>query len=230
MNYLALDTATEACSAALWLNGQLLARCETVGRDHTQRLLPLVQGLMAEAGLAFSQLDGYICGLGPGSFAGVRIACAFTKGLALAHDRPAVGLSSLQLLAAQAERLHGPSPVYAAIDARMGEVYWQAFNPGVLALGDAVVCPPAQLPAAALPPLAIALGTGWHSYAETLLGHCPPPLHTLPQALPEARDALALALPIFAKGEAVSAETLAPLYLRNNVALTLAQQQARKAG
>src|SRR3546814_9528921 len=87
MNILALDTATEACSAALQLGDQVIARFEVAGRGHTQKLVPMVRGLLAEAGIAFAQLDAYVCGVGPGSFAGVRIGVSFVKGLALAHER-----------------------------------------------------------------------------------------------------------------------------------------------
>src|SRR3546814_5034000 len=100
MNILALDTATEACSAALQLGDQVIARFEVAGRGHTQKLVPMVRGLLAEAGIAFAQLDAYVCGVGPGSFAGVRIGVSFVKGLALAHERPVVAVSSLAMLAA----------------------------------------------------------------------------------------------------------------------------------
>ena len=102
MKIFALDTATEACSVALWLDGETVERFEIAGRDHTQRLPAMAKALMADAGLAWSQLDGLVCGIGPGSFAGVRIGVAYTQGLALAHGQPVVGVSSLAMLAAGA--------------------------------------------------------------------------------------------------------------------------------
>ena len=86
MKLFALDTATEACSVALWLDGETVERFEVAGRDHTQRLPAMAKALMAEAGLRWSQLDGLVCGTGPGSFAGVRIGVAYTQGLALAQS------------------------------------------------------------------------------------------------------------------------------------------------
>jgi len=99
LRLLAIDTATEACSAALWIDGAIVERHEVVGRTHTERLLPLVQALLADAGLRPAQLDGLIAGIGPGSFAGVRIGVGLVKGMALGLDRPVVGITSLAMLA-----------------------------------------------------------------------------------------------------------------------------------
>ena len=148
MKIFALDTATEACSVALWLDGVIVERFEVAGRDHTQRLPAMAHALMAEAGLAWSQLDGLVCGIGPGSFAGVRIGVAYTQGLALAHGQPVVGVSSLAMLAGGAG---GPGRVLAAIDARMDEVYFAAFQRdvegGLRIESKAQVCRPEAVPA-----------------------------------------------------------------------------------
>lgn len=160
MKLLALDTATEACSAALWIDGAVHAHFEIVGRDHTQRLVPVVAAVMAEAGLGFATLDGLVCGIGPGSFAGVRIGVAFAKGVALAHDLPLLGLTSLALLAQGGLRA-GATQVLAAIDARMGEIYVQAFSRD--ASGLAVAVAPAQVlaPASWRAPEGAARGRRW---------------------------------------------------------------------
>lgn len=233
MKLLALDTATEACSAALWQDGQLLQRYAAAGRSHTELVMPMTKGLMAEAGCAFSQLDGVVCGVGPGSFAGVRIGVGFVKGLALALDRPVVGVSSLAMLA-QAAMQQGAENVLAAIDARMGEIYLGVYrrNAAGLAALDGVesVCKPV-LPA--LPPADwTGIGTGWGTYAEALRASVSGTLCSADgTALPRAEQALTLAIPVFRAGQAISSDELMPVYLRNKVALTLVEQkQLRSAG
>jgi tRNA threonylcarbamoyladenosine biosynthesis protein TsaB len=232
MKLLALDTATEACSVALWIDGALLERFELAGRDHTQRLPAMLHALMAEAGLAYSQLDGLVCGLGPGSFAGVRIGVAYLQGLALAHDQPALGVSSLAMLAQGAIRADGAERVLAAIDARMDEVYFAAYVRDAAGLavpqGEAQVCRPELVP-----PQAgrwQAAGTGWGRYEAVLREACGAELGGVDgQALPRAGDALSLALPGFLSGAAGDAGLLAPIYLRNRIALTLVEQAALRA-
>lgn len=232
MNILALDTATEACSVAMHVDGRIIERFEIAGRSHTERLMPMLQALMAEAGLAFAQLDGIACGVGPGSFAGVRIGVGFVKGLALALDRPVVGVSSLPALALGAQRA-GAGPVLAAIDARMNEVYWGAYRVGADGLPQALlpeaVCAPAEVPRAEAGDWA-AVGTGWGAYAEALRQAAGvAPQHVDAEALPHAGDILRLALPAFRAGQGGSADALAPVYLRNKVALTLVEQAVLRA-
>ena len=101
---LALETATEACSVALWIEGEVLDRFEVAPRRHAELALPWIEDLLAQAGLARAQLDAVACGRGPGAFTGVRLAVAITQGLALALDRPAVGVSTLEALALPAMR------------------------------------------------------------------------------------------------------------------------------
>lgn len=230
MKLLALDTATEACSAAIWIDGVVHARFEIVGREHTQRLIPVVAGVLADAGASYSQLDGLICGVGPGSFAGVRIGVAFAKGVALAHEMPVLGVSSLSLLA-QGAKGQG---VLAAIDARMSEVYWQAFGrdaDGVVQpLSEAVVCAPAAVKSPAREGSWQAAGTGWGTYEAELRALVAGVITTVDgAALPNAADAFALAAPRFQRRQAMSADALQPIYLRNRVALTLIEQQQLRA-
>jgi tRNA threonylcarbamoyladenosine biosynthesis protein TsaB len=230
MNLLALDTATEACSVALLAGGKVLTRCEVASRGHSEKLAPMTRALLAEAGLGFAQLDGYVCGIGPGSFAGVRIAVSFVKGLALAYERPVVGVSSLAMLAAPALAA-GAAQVICAIDARMNEVYVAAYRSGADGLPQAFideqVCAPAEVPPVTGD--SIAVGTGWGSYGEALRAATGAVLTTVDAAaLPRAVDALAIARPRFASGETITAAALLPRYLRNKVALTLAEQRAAR--
>lgn len=234
MNLLAIDTATEACSAAVWVDGVVRGRCEVVGRDHTQRLIPLVESVLAEAGLRYSQLNGLVCGVGPGSFAGVRIGVSFAKGVALAHELPVLGVSSLQLLAQAALEDSASDPVLVAIDARMGEVYFQAFERGpegfASALGEASVCAPSAVVVPSGPTCWQAIGTGWGTYAAELAASVPQPLVRVNgEGLPAAAHALPQAVTIFERGGVSSADSLHPVYLRNRVALTLLEQRQLRA-
>lgn len=227
MNILALDTATEACSAALTVGGQTLSRFEIAGRSHTERMVPMVRQLMAEAGIVFGQLDGYVCGIGPGSFAGVRIGLGFMKGLALAADRPAVGVSSLDTLALPALR-EGAARVLVAIDARMNEVYLGGFaadEAGMpVSIVDAQVCAPDAAPT--LPDAAswTGVGTGWAAYAAALQTATGLPAAAAGTALPRAVDALVIGQARLLRGEGSSLDDIVPRYLRNKVALTLEEQ------
>lgn len=233
MRLLAVDTATEACSVALWLDGEAVERYEVAGRTHTERLLPLVQQLLAETGVRPAQLDGLVAGIGPGSFAGVRIAVGFVKGLALALDRPVVGVSSLAMLAQGAIEA-GAERVMACIDARMSEVYWGAYERGPGGLARALspdrVMPPGAIEADLVAGVWVAAGTGWGTYEALLKQRLKiEPSFIDGQALPHAAAALRLALPAFASGQALSGDELAPAYLRDRVALTLVEQQAARA-
>lgn len=226
--YLAVDTATEACSVAVSLDGRIHERFEVVHREHTQKLLPMIQALMADSGKSYAQLDGIACGIGPGSFAGVRIGVGVVKGLALAHDLPVVGVSSLAMLAQRAIRLNGAVQVAAAIDARMNEVYFGAHRRQPDGRAEAII---AERVCAAehAPDLGtgswIAAGTGWAPYETALRSALGVSLEKIDStALPHAEDALHLALPEFAAHRAISSDALAPSYLRDNVALTLAEQ------
>lgn len=231
-SYLAVDTATEACSVALLLEGAIHERFEVVEREHTRKLLPMIQRLMADGGKSFGQLNGIVCGVGPGSFAGVRIGVGVVKGLALARDLPVVGVSSLAMLAQREIRLNHATQVAAAIDARMNEVYFGAYRRNAKGLAEPAlpeqVCKAERVPALQDGSWTGA-GTGWAAYESDLRKACHAPFSRIdPAALPHAEDALHLALPEFAAGQAISSDALAPVYLRDNVALTLAEQQARK--
>lgn len=227
MRLLAVDTATEACSAALWLDGRVIEQFELAGRSHTQRMLPMIRGLMAEAGLGFEQLDGLVCGTGPGSFAGVRIAVGYIKGLGLALDRPVIGVGSLAMLA-QGAIDSGAQRVACAIDARMNEVYFGAFerDPDGLPtpVGAQRVLPPERVEFHR-PGVWTGVGTGWGTYEAQLRKAVQVAIDRIDgAALPRASQALKMAAPSFGTGAWASADTLAPVYLRDRVALTLDEQ------
>lgn len=231
MKLLAIDTATEACSVALWLDGAIYERYELTGREHSRLLPAMLHGLVAECGIDLSQIDCIASGVGPGSFAGVRIGVGFVKGLALGLDCPVVPVSSLAMLAQGAIRLHGAEHVLAAIDARMNEVYfcrYAAVDGLAAAQGEALVSPPAALALQAEGAYA-AIGSGWKTHLEALRERTGARLEPLDgEALPHARDALPLAQREFADGRAIGAGELLPVYLRNRVALTKVEQEAAR--
>lgn len=226
MKLLAFETATEACSVALWLDGEVRERFGIAPRRHAELALPWAGQLLAEAGVTKAQLDAIAVGRGPGAFTGVRLAIAIGQGIALALDRPIVPVSTLATLAMQAR---GPR-VLAAIDARMGEVYAAAFERRE---GEAVALTPEQVTA----PDAVSLpderddwnavGTGFAAAGGALATRLGSRLASVDaSALPHAIDVARLAAHAYARGEAVAPERVEPAYLRNNVALTIAEQQA----
>jgi len=128
MTILAIDAATEACSAALLVGATLTERYEVMGRGHAGRLLPMADELLREAGLTARDLDAVAFGRGPGGFTGLRIAAGIAQGLAAGGGKPIVPVSNLAAVAAGAARVHRRSNVLVCMDARMGQVYWAAFD------------------------------------------------------------------------------------------------------
>src|SRR5580698_179778 len=146
MIVLGLDTALGACSAAVTRDGEVLAHVsEPMLRGHQERLAPLVQELMATAGLPFAALDRVGVTVGPGSFTGLRVGLAFAKGLGLALGKPCVGVGTLEALAASHP---GPGLAAAVIDAKRGQVYLQVFQDGKPVMAPDVL--PVEIAAARL--------------------------------------------------------------------------------
>ncbi|WP_254573855.1 tRNA (adenosine(37)-N6)-threonylcarbamoyltransferase complex dimerization subunit type 1 TsaB [Stenotrophomonas acidaminiphila] len=232
MKLLALETATEACSVALHVDGQVLERFGIAPRRHAELTLPWAEQLLAEAGIARAQLDAIALGRGPGAFTGVRLAIAIAQGIALALDRPLLPVSTLQVLAMQAPG--DASHVLASIDARMGEVYaarcvrrddglWDEQGAEVVIAPDALQLPDDGSCWAGV-------GTGFAAAEGLLATRLQARLASVDaQALPRASDVLKIAVPAFARGEGIAPELVQPAYLRDNVALTLVEQQALRA-
>lgn len=223
MRILAIDTATEACSAALWNNGAISAHFELCPREHTQRILPLVQDILTENGVTLTEVDALAFGRGPGSFTGVRIGIGIAQGLALGAELPMIGVSTLATMAQGAFRKTGATRVLAAIDARMGEVYWAEYQRDEQGVwhgeeSEAVLNPEAVN--ARLKQLSgewATVGTGWQAWPEmaTETGVTLIDGETL---LPAAEDMLPLACQLFEQQKTVAVEHAEPVYLRNQVA------------
>ena len=230
MKILALDTASGLCSAALLVNGELALREFPTAREHAQRILPMVQSLLAEAGIALSALDAIAFGRGPGSFTGLRIAASVTQGLAFGADLPVLPVSALRALAQQALGLAAAGPpasrVLACMDARMQELYWALFDaPQDGLVGEAVeqVSSPEVLIHAAqqLPGdagLWVGAGKGLEAYADRLAVLGLQPARLQPLAEPHAREVAWLGAAAFAAGRAQPPEAAIPVYLRDQVA------------
>lgn len=227
MKLLVIDTSTEYCSAALWLDGRILAFRVLAGQRHSSLLLPMVDELLRESGLTLRQLDGIGYGAGPGSFTGLRIACAVTQGLAFGADLPVVGVSTLESIAEQT----GADQVLTVLDARMAEVYWAAYRRE----GErwqAVSVPQLALPESVAVPAAgdwVGAGNGFAVLGEALRPRLAAQLQRIDDALmPDAAAMAPLAAAAFARGEGVDAALAAPIYLRDKVALTVDERRARQ--
>lgn len=223
MKLLALDTATENCSVALWLEGSVLAREQELGRGHAERILPMVDEILASAGVELGQLDAIAVGLGPGGFTGVRLGVSVAQGLAFGVGLPLIGISNLAALAQRAlDATPAAAGVLVCADARMGEVYTAAFRRSAEGLaepaGEERVCPPGGVLLEALPGHWIGAGRGFRAYPELSrrLGGSLAAIEA--DLLPDAASMLRLAVRAFEDGAAVEAAKLQPVYLRNDVA------------
>lgn len=237
MRLLALDTATEACSVAVLTESGCWGTLREVGRGHADEVLPMVDGMLAEARITLGMVDAIVAGVGPGSFTGVRISVSVAQGLAFGAGVPVIAVNSLEALALQA--LWGmPAPgvidVLACLDARMGEVYWGCFSAdplqGLIARSAPAVGPAAEVsvPFGTVAGIArfAGVGRGFAAYPE---------LQSLPGvmlapgalvALPDARDMVRLGALRYQAGGARDPADLAPLYVRDKVAFTEAERAA----
>ncbi len=232
MKLLALDTSTEACSAAVYVDGETFSTFELAPRAHTQLILPMVDKVLSAAGLRLQDMDAVAVGRGPGAFTGIRIGVGVAQGLAMAADKPVLPLSTLAALAQQAYVQHGETHVLAGLDARMNEVYWGQYvlQDGLMQLqGEELVCAAADAPVPDTDTW-FAIGHGWSAYAEVLQGCFTGKLTgTDVESLPAAEFMLPLALTEWQLGRAVAPEEAQPVYLRNKIALTTQERMAAKA-
>ena len=200
MRILAIDTATEACSVALWNDGTVNAHFELCPREHTQRILPMVQDILTTSGTSLTDINALAYGRGPGSFTGVRIGIGIAQGLALGAELPMIGVST-----------------------RMGEVYWAEYQRDENGIWhgeetEAVLKP--ELVHERMQQLSgewVTVGTGWQAWPD-LGKESGLVLRDGEVLLPAAEDMLPIACQMFAEGKTVAVEHAEPVYLRNNVA------------
>ncbi|HED36263.1 MAG TPA: tRNA (adenosine(37)-N6)-threonylcarbamoyltransferase complex dimerization subunit type 1 TsaB [Gammaproteobacteria bacterium] len=223
MRILAVDTATEACSAALYIDDEIIAEYQLAPREHTQLILQMVSSLLQQADISMSGLDALAFGRGPGSFTGVRIATGIVQGLAFASDLPVVPISTLASIAQRVAQDHQHKSVISAIDARMGEVYWgcyQLAENGLMTLrGSEQISAPEGLELTDTGTDWSGAGTAWGAYYEALSRTLGQQLnHSYADYLPDSRSIVQLAVFDYQQGLAVDAARAQPVYLRNNVA------------
>ena len=225
---LALDTATEACSVALLRGGEKTHLTQFAQREHTKHILPMVDEILAQAGITLHQVDALVFGRGPGSFTGVRIGAGIAQGLAFGADLPVIPVSNLAAMAQAAYVQYQAENVLTAIDARMNEVYfaqWQAQKVqsdfGEFLDWQPMIAEQVCSPSNVIEQVAqqhyentVLVGTGWAAYSELSdanLGK------TTDITLPSALYMLDLALPKWFAGETISPLEIEPIYLRNEV-------------
>jgi tRNA threonylcarbamoyladenosine biosynthesis protein TsaB len=225
MRILALDSSTDWLSVALGDGDAWLERGERAGTAASMRALPLVSGLLDEAGAKLTELDGIAFGAGPGSFTGVRIACGLAQGLALGAGIPVIGVPTLEALAQAEWRAQGAQAVFACLDARMREVYVAAYRRASSGWA-CVVAPAVQKPDDVARPEGDWHGCGDGFAAYPALARRLALASVDASAVPSARAIGELAAPRFAAGEGVAAALAEPLYVRHRVALTTRERDA----
>ena len=234
MKILAIDTSTEACSAALLIDGEVSSQYQLAPRKHSQLILKIIDQLLSDADVPVSSLDAIAFGRGPGSFMGLRIAAGVVQGIAFAHDIPVIPISTLKAMAQRAYEQTNIENVLVAIDARMDEVYWGAYflvNQRWVTDGEECVISPdtIQLPAmlSTQDKTWVAAGTGWGSYSDRLLDSADEdgmvnkqfkPVEILVDCFPSAEVIVKLAVEEFEAGNTITAAHAIPVYLRNDVA------------
>ena len=234
---LAIETATEACSAAVLIDdNDVIERFELAPREHTKLLLPMMDEVLEEAGITLSEVDAIAFSRGPGAFTGLRIAAGVAQGAALAVDIPVVPVSTLEALALLAvDLVHVAESgwqddlVITALDARMGEVYWGIFcyrDDEIISLMKESVSKPEDMMAKVLSTVnemkdtkVYAIGSGWDAHQDILFEQGKPEYLThMKGALPKAENIAELGFLAYLRGEAVPPEEAQPVYIRNKVA------------
>jgi tRNA threonylcarbamoyladenosine biosynthesis protein TsaB len=223
VKFAAVETATEWCSVALWADGRIVSLERRAGNRQGEFVLPMLEKLLGRAGFRMQDLDAIAFGAGPGAFTGLRIACGVAQGLAFARGLPVIGISTLEATAEES----GATRALVALDARMHEVYyaafekrsgaWEAVVPASCAPPDEVEIPPGDG--------WLGCGSGFSVYRERLEPRLRGVLgRVAPDVRPSAVAVAKLAASRLAAGEGVDAGLATPHYIRDKVALTTAEQ------
>ena len=216
MKLLAFETSSRQGSVALQVDGAVHQEVIATPREQTAQLLPLTSSLLRSAGLALQDLDAIAFGRGPGSFTGLRIAAAAAQGLGLATGLPLLPVSSLAATAQGLWRTHRSSNTLVCVDARMGEVYWAAFEmqDGLArVVGTEQITGPEQVSGAGMVSWSAA-GSGFAVYSDELAGLMAQASGVFAQACPKAIDLFPLARTDLAAGQGCMPEDANPAYLR----------------
>jgi len=233
---LAIETATEACSVALYREGACEERHEVAPRQHNERVFSMLRELLPDGDLRAHGIDAIAWGSGPGSFTGLRIAASAVQGLAFANRLPAVGVSTLACQAQTALRLGAVSPsdsVLSLLDARINEIYWASFVfvDGVATLRSGPgACSPGsfRLPAGAGDEPLLAVGRGCQFVGEMPAATQAGVQTAAPRLLPAARDLIPPALDLLRRGVTQSPEQVQPVYVRDEINWKKLPEQGRR--
>lgn len=232
-NILAIDTATDACSVALLLNGVLSEQHEVIPRKHNQRLQPMLQALLGSGDLRGLGVEAIAYGAGPGSFTGLRIAASAVQGLAFSNQLPAVPVSTLATQVMSALRLgyiDTSGTVLSLLDARIGEVYWALFEiiDGLPCLTQGPgVSRPEQVPDLAPATPLLAIGDGCQAVPDMPASLRNRIVQAVPGLLPAARDIIPLAQREIAAGRSQRAQDVAPVYVRDEISWKKLAEQGK---
>lgn len=222
MRILAVDTATEACSVALVLDDRIIEDYIELGRGHAERILPMVDSLLARAQMKLADLDAIAVGRGPGGFTGVRLGVGVAQGLAFGARKPVIGISNLAAVALQAFDLHRAARrVLVCNDARMKEIYtavYERADPLIRLQGIERVAAPGSVELDREPAVTVGAGRGFRAYPHMLDRLSPALAAVENDLLPRASTIARLAVHAFAAGEAVDPARITPVYLRDDVA------------
>ncbi|HVV69292.1 MAG TPA: tRNA (adenosine(37)-N6)-threonylcarbamoyltransferase complex dimerization subunit type 1 TsaB [Gammaproteobacteria bacterium] len=214
MKLLAFDTSTEACSAALFLDGSVTELFEITPRQQSRRILTMIEQLLSVADVHLSQLDAVAFTNGPGSFTGIRLAASVAQGLALGADLPVIPVSTLTAMAQGAYRDFQAKNVLVAMDGHSGEIYWGVYKWHEQSMHSVISeqrCNPAEVP---IPEKCdyLGVGNGWEIYAEVLNQRIPG-IKSIKTLHPQAIDVAKLAEIAFSRGCFVLPEAVVPYYL-----------------
>ncbi len=221
MKLLAIDTATESCSAALLIDDELITLSEIAPRRHNEIILSMCEYVLTKGQVKISQLDAIAFGRGPGAFTGVRLAASVTQGIALAHDLPVVPISSLAAMAQATYHFQQAKQVLACIDARMQEIYVGLFEVNqeniMQVVNDEEVIKPENI-SIEISKDCFGVGSGWECYADILQNKCGKEITYDKKVFPQAEFVAKLGKYYLQQGKIVSAIEALPVYLRDNVA------------
>lgn len=232
---LAIDTATEACSVALWRDGQLEERYELAARQHSQRIFGMLRELLPDGKLTAQGIEAITWGCGPGSFTGLRIAASAVQGLAFTNDLPVAAVSTLacQAQTAYREELLGEGDcVLSTLDARIKEIYAAPYRieRGIaVPLGGAVACSPGELTLADTIGELVAVGTGCQFLADFPAAVQDRIRDFSPELLPRARDLVPLAQEQLRRGDVQRATDVQPVYVRDQINWKKIPEQGKRS-
>ena len=220
MKLLAIETATESCSAALLVDQEIISVSELAPRRHNEIILYICDQVLAQAETSLSQLDAIAFGRGPGSFTGVRLAASVTQGIALGQDLPVVPVSSLAALAQAAYDQTQHAQVLACIDARMQEVYFGLYelNKNYMQLvNEERVIGPHSLKLE-INDDCYGVGSGWQTYSQELTQSLGKEIAFASDSFPQAEFIAKLAAEYYREKKFINAVEALPVYIRDNVA------------